>query len=1112
MRSITTAHSTRSPRNLGRTTPRLTAPTWCPARPMRCSPAATEGGDSTWATRSTAPMSMPSSSELVATTAGRRPALRSSSMTLRCSRLTEPWWARASPPPAISLRRAQTRSASRRELANTIVERCPRTSSTRRSSMCGQMLARAGAPAAEPRRGSPASSPIAAMSSTGTSTDSSNALAAGGATTVTGRAPAGPPGSVPVPGVGPAGAWPPRKRAASSSGRTVADSPIRCARGRPYPRSWSRRSRLSARCAPRLVATSEWTSSTITVSTAASASRAWDVSSRNRDSGVVMRMSGGVRAKRRRSSAGVSPVRIATEISGSGAPAPAAAARRPASGERRLRSMSAASALSGETYSTRRRSRAGTGGAAASRSIADRNAASVLPEPVGATTRTSRRSPIGGQPPACAGVGVAKVASNHARVSGEKPPRGSPAAGGRSSGCITPCYGRAGTGGAGGRTRAGAGRAGARPAGTRPRDPTAGSAPDVPGRRGRGWKRAGSVADCGVAWRRGARPPPQAGRGGVAEAPRPRVASWDGALMGWFDRPEFGPNVGLIDDIYRRYLDDPGSVSPAWREVFAGQAPRGGDGQADRPAEDRPAEDRPAEDRPAEDRPGRQEPAAPPATPGEEQVPLKGIGARIVEAMESSLAVPTATSLRTVPARLLEVNRAILNNHLRRRRGRGGKVSFTHLVGFAVARALAASPGMRATYAEVRGRPHVVRHEHVNLGLAVDVRRDDGTRVLLVPNVKQADTLDFARFLAAYQELLGKVRAGRLTVEDFAGTTVTITNPGTVGTVSSVPRLLSGQAAIVGVGAIDYPVEYQGADPARLAEIGIGKVLTLTSTYDHRVIQGAESGEFLARVHRLLLGEDGFYDGVFAAMGVPYVPVRWRPDDNPDDRLSAIEKQARVLQLINMYRVRGHLLADLDPLEAKPPRMPEELDPATFGFTIWDLNRRFVTGGLAGRRELELGEILSTLRDAYCRTATCEYMHISDPAQKHWIQERMEAMPDGIDAGDQERILYKLGEAEAFERFLHGKYTGHKRFSLEGAETLIPMLDALLDEAADAGVVEVVMGMSHRGRLNVLANTIGKSYAEIFHEFEGDIDPAHTESTGDGKYHPGQHGQPGAHP
>jgi 2-oxoglutarate decarboxylase len=568
----------------------------------------------------------------------------------------------------------------------------------------------------------------------------------------------------------------------------------------------------------------------------------------------------------------------------------------------------------------------------------------------------------------------------------------------------------------------------------------------------------------------------------------------DGAEMGWFDRPEFGPNVGLIDGIYRRYLDDPDSVSPAWREFFAEHEPEGeGDAEGD------------AEERPAGPGAGREEAAAPAA--GDGQVRLRGVAARIVEAMETSLAVPTATSVRTVPARLLEVDRAVLNNHLRRRR-RGGKVSFTHLIGFAVARALAASPGMRVTYQEVGGRPHAVRHEHVNLGLAVDVKAaDDGTRVLLVPNIKQADTLDFARFLAAYEALIRKARAGRLAVDDFAGTTVTITNPGTVGTVSSVPRLLSGQAAIVGVGAIDYPAEHQGADPARLAEIGVGKVLTLTSTYDHRVIQGAESGEFLARVHRLLLGEDGFYDDVFSAMGVPYVPVRWRRDANPDDRLSAVEKQARVLQLVNMYRVRGHLLADLDPLEAKPPRMHQELDPATFGFTIWDLNRRFVTGGLAGERELELAEILSLLRDAYCRTATCEYMHISDPAQKHWIQERMEAAPDGIDAEDQARILHKLGEAEAFERFLHNKYTGHKRFSLEGAESLIPMLDELLDQAADAGVAEAVIGMSHRGRLNVLANTIGKSYAEIFHEFEGDIDPAHPEGTGDVKYHLGAAGK-----
>src|SRR4029453_12606363 len=235
-------------------------------------------------------------------------------------------------------------------------------------------------------------------------------------------------------------------------------------------------------------------------------------------------------------------------------------------------------------------------------------------------------------------------------------------------------------------------------------------------------------------------------------------------------------------------------------------------------------------------------------------------------------------------------------------------------------------------YQEVDGRPHVLQPEHVNLGLAVDVKRQDGSRTLLVPNVKQADTLDFAGFLRAYEELIGKVRANKLAVEDFAGTTVTITNPGMIGTVLSVPRLMAGQAAIVGVGSIAWPAEYQGADPKSLAEMGVGKVITITSTYDHRVIQGAESGEFLAKVHALLLGEDDFYAELFRSMGVPYVAVRWHTDSAPGhDALAQVEKQARVLQLINMYRVRGHLIADLDPLEVKEPSMHPELDPASFG-------------------------------------------------------------------------------------------------------------------------------------------------------------------------------------
>ncbi|HYN18137.1 MAG TPA: 2-oxo acid dehydrogenase subunit E2, partial [Actinomycetes bacterium] len=391
--------------------------------------------------------------------------------------------------------------------------------------------------------------------------------------------------------------------------------------------------------------------------------------------------------------------------------------------------------------------------------------------------------------------------------------------------------------------------------------------------------------------------------------------------MGWFDRPEFGANVGLIDEIYRQYLDNPESVSPAWRDFFTENEP---EAQAEEPA-GAPAEGRveaeggqappesaapptpqeaPAAKEPAPAEP-RQAPAAPKADgkPEGNLVPLRGAAARIVEAMEASREVPTATSVRTVPARLLEVNRSVLNGHLQRRQG--GKVSFTHMIAYAVVRALDAVPVMTTMYREADGKPNAVRPEHVNLGLAVDSRRPDGSRTLLVPNIKQADTLDFAGFVRAYEEIIAKVKANKLTVKDFAETTLTITNPGTIGTVLSVPRLMAGQSAIIGVGAIDYPAEYQGSDPQSLADMGIGKVVTLTSTYDHRVIQGAESGEFLARMHRLLLGDDDFYADLFASMTVPYVPVQWHKDEKPGrDSLEAVEKQAGVLQLINLYRVR----------------------------------------------------------------------------------------------------------------------------------------------------------------------------------------------------------------
>jgi 2-oxoglutarate dehydrogenase E1 component len=565
---------------------------------------------------------------------------------------------------------------------------------------------------------------------------------------------------------------------------------------------------------------------------------------------------------------------------------------------------------------------------------------------------------------------------------------------------------------------------------------------------------------------------------------------------------ELGPNAGLIDEMYRLYQENPNAVSEGWREFFADYHPRGEVTTAPAPVAPPPA---PAPTPAAPTAPAPA-PAAPPTLDGEKPEPLRGVAARVVENMEASLAVPTATSVRTVPARLLEVNRQILNNQLAR--DRGGKVSFTHIIGYAVVRALQAHPQMNASYGLVDGTPSIVRHEHVNLGLAIDQQKADGSRTLLVPNIKAADTLDFAAFHASYEELIRRARNNKLTLDDFANTTVSITNPGTLGTMHSVPRLVAGQGLIVGVGAIGYPPEYEGADPETLAEIGVSKVVTLTSTYDHRIIQGAESGEFLARMHDLLLGNDDFYDDIFASLGVPYEPARWSVDNRGlENATDAQNKVIAVQQLINMYRVRGHLIANLDPLGLTEPKTHEELDPNHWGLTIWDLERELPTGGLAGNQMMKLRDILGVLRDAYARTIGVEYMHIQEPDQKAWIQHHVEGVQYTTSPEDQRAILGDLNGAEAFERFLHTKFLGQKRFSLEGGETLIPMLEFLLDAAANAGYEEFVMGMSHRGRLNVLANVLGKSYEQIFREFEGELDPNVPQGSGDVKYHVGATGK-----
>ena len=270
------------------------------------------------------------------------------------------------------------------------------------------------------------------------------------------------------------------------------------------------------------------------------------------------------------------------------------------------------------------------------------------------------------------------------------------------------------------------------------------------------------------------------------------------------------------------------------------------------------------------------------------------------------------------------------------------------------------------------------------------------------------------------------------------------------------------------------------------------------------MIQGAQSGEFLRQIHRLLLGEDGFYDDLFRALRIPYEPVRWVQDivSTHDDEVG---KPARVIELIHAYRVRGHLMADTNPLEFEMRKHPD-LDIVNHGVTLWDLDREFATGGFGGVPVMKLRDILGVLRDAYCRTIGIEYMHISDPVQRQWIQERFERAHTRVTSEEQLYILNRLNVAEAFETFLQTKYVGQKRFSLEGGETLIPLLDTILDESARNGLDEVVIGMAHRGRLNVLANIVGKSYSQIFREFEGNIDPKSAHGSGDVKYHLGAHG------
>ena len=626
--------------------------------------------------------------------------------------------------------------------------------------------------------------------------------------------------------------------------------------------------------------------------------------------------------------------------------------------------------------------------------------------------------------------------------------------------------------------------------------------------------------------------------------------------VGVSNEGEFGANEWLVEELYEQFKIDRNSVDKAWWPVLEAYHPAGGaapTAPAAAPAAPAQAAAAPAPAAAAAQAPAAQAPAAAPAAPqpaaeprpvtapipvignqpvarttarpaapqpipaqapkaqpssadGEAEADvvtaLKGLPKTLAANMDESLTVPTATSVRTVPAKLMIDNRIVINNHMARTRG--GKVSFTHLIGWAIIQTLKEFPSQNVFYAEVEGKPSVVAPAHINLGIAIDLPRPDGSRALLVPSIKRAEQLSFNEYLTTYEDLVGRARGNKLTAADFQGTTISLTNPGGIGTVHSVPRLMKGQGCIVGAGALEYPAEFQGASDKTLNELAIGKTITLTSTYDHRVIQGAGSGEFLKKVHELLIGQRGFYEDIFSALRIPYAPIHWAPDINVD-LAERVDKQARVQELINSFRVRGHLMADIDPLEYVQRTHPD-LEIESHGLTFWDLDREFVTGGFGGKRQMKLRDILGVLRDSYCRTIGIEYMHIQDPVQRAWFQQNVEVKYQKPGHDEQLRILDKLNQAEAFETFLQTKYVGQKRFSLEGGESLIPLLDEILQGAAEAGLDGAAIGMAHRGRLNVLTNIAGKTYGQVFREFEGSVAIGSKSGSGDVKYHLGTEG------
>ena len=567
----------------------------------------------------------------------------------------------------------------------------------------------------------------------------------------------------------------------------------------------------------------------------------------------------------------------------------------------------------------------------------------------------------------------------------------------------------------------------------------------------------------------------------------------------------FGPNSALVEELYEQYEKDPESIPQHWRTYFDEV-----DGKSvvteEEPEE--PVETK-KEVKPEPEKKEARERKIPEDAESEK---IRGVSAKIVQNMDDSIKVPTATSLRVLPVKMLVEDRSIINRHLLQRGD--PKASFTHFIAWAVIKAIESFPNLNSFYATIEGDPHRVKPSGINLGIAVDIQHKDGSRNLVVPNIKDVDKMNFREFLFAYSELIDKARDGNLEISDFQNTTISITNPGTIGTVSSVPRLMQGQGAIIATGAINYPAEFQSMSQEVLNQLGVSKVMTMTCTYDHRIIQGAESGSFLQKIHMLLNGEEDFYDTIFEDLDIPYEPIPFGHDTfagQLSSKANTLEQDRRAIavwRLISMYRMRGHVLANLDPLGYDDGHSPE-LDLEYYGLSLWDLDREFYCGGLGGNEIAPLRHIITQLRDTYCRTIGAEYMHLLDLEEREWLREQMESTTNNPDLTKEEKeeILHKLNQAMAFEQFLHKKYIGHKRFSLEGADTLIPMMQFLIDRAGNYNINKMFLGMAHRGRLNILVNIMNKPYHKVFADFEGNIDPDTIQGSGDVKYHLGAKGE-----